>query len=160
MTRSRDLSGFGATPQPKPQVEKPKATKPKPAPRTQDTEMRRDGRARTRSAPSRKTKRITLSLPTDIADDLKEERRRESTYYLDIILDAFLEHSAGLVVERRESPRIGGMAVTGRRKRRPSGRTQIPLVVPEGVLAEIDKTAEDLGLDRSAFVSALLERAL
>ena len=159
MSRSRDLSGFGTSsrssapvepkievaPPPKPVRIRPSASK-KP---TQKREPAETGQ-----------RRITLSLPTALAQDLRTVTRRDATYYIDVILNAFLDHAAELG-ETRSAPRsIGGVAVPPPRRRRPPGRTQIPLNIEEGVLAEIDLAAHQLRMDRSTYVAELLKRAI
>ena len=157
MSRSRDLSGFGAAPK---QSEPPKLepTIPPPPRRTADTNTVK--RPRKTSQPGSGIKRITLSLPTSVASRLKATTRRDATYYLDVILNALVDHGAEVQADHGSPRRIGELEVARPRRKRPPGRTQIPLNIPAEALAQIDKAAADSGLDRSGFVADLLDRAL
>jgi hypothetical protein len=156
MSRTRDLSGFGTTP-------KRDATEPSPArtPRSSGTRRaagRKAGSSKATRQPA--VRRITLSLPTALAEELKAATSRAAGYYLDVILTAFVEHADEVRSARNSYRSIGDLTVAPPRRRLPPGRTQIPLNIGEDALREIDRTATELGLDRSSFIGELLDRAL
>lgn len=157
VSRSRDLSGFGANPK-QSEPPKPEPTIPPPPRRAGDTKAVRRTRKTSKSGSG--IKRITLSLPTSVASRLKATTRREATYYLDVILNALVDHVAEVQAGHGSPRRIGELEVARPRRKRPPGRTQIPLNIPAEALAQIDKAAADSGLDRSGFVADLLDRAL
>ncbi len=158
MNRKRDLSGFGTPPAdtatgepvaaPPPERSHDPASAP-PAKRPRRAAERQDG-----------IRRITLSLPTDLAGDLKAAARRNATVYLDLILHAYADHAPGVEAGRSEPTEIAGVLLPPRRRPRPPGRTQIPLNIPEPALRTIDQAAERLGMNRSEYITELLERAL
>lgn len=152
MTRKRDLSGFGFdAPDP---VVAPPPPPPRPAPKPEGPKPAQ------RKTTAGKKQRITLSLPTRIAADLRRTADREQRIYLDIILAAFVEFADAVdhdVVDARTGP---GMALRGSRRRAESGRTQIPLNILREDLSVLDRRREAIGLDRSAYVTELLIRAL
>ena len=153
MTRKRDLSGFGGgTPGPaKPAPSRPLAPPVPETPIVPPPEVKTRGKAK---------QRITLSLPTAVAGMLRSTAERENRIYLDIILQAFVDHSTDIddsFVERR---RTGEPTTKGGRRRADSGRTQIPLNILGEDLRELDRKAAALSLDRSAYVTELLVRSL
>lgn len=155
MTRSRDLSGFGTVPA--------QSSKPPPEPAIPPPPRRAEpkaNRSRKESTPVSGVRRITLSLPTSVAARLKATTRRDATYYLDVILNALVDHGATVQADHEASRRIGNVEVARPRRRPPPGRTQIPLNIPADALAEVDRAATERGLDRSGFVAELLDRAL
>ena len=157
MTRSRDLSGFGtASKKPEPTQTEPKL--PPPPRRTATSATRK--RPRKVSKPESGVKRITLSLPTSVASQLKATTRRHATYYLDVILNALVDHGADVRSAQGPPRLVGDLEVARPRRKRPPGRTQVPLNIPTEALAQIDKAAADSGLDRSGFIAELLDRAL
>lgn len=150
MTRKRDLSGFGFD-APEPVVAPPPPPRPAPKPEAP--------KPASRKTPAKK-QRITLSLPTRIAADLRRTADREQRIYLDIILAAFVEF-ADVVDHDVIGARTGsGLALRGSRRRAESGRTQIPLNILREDLRVLDRRREAIGLDRSAYVTELLIRAL
>ncbi|MDF1596700.1 MAG: hypothetical protein P1T08_11525 [Acidimicrobiia bacterium] len=164
MSRRRDLSGFGAKSQPAPQPAQAPEAHPPAAGETPSPRSPRAPKKRTRlPAPSTRksqTRRITLSLPTTLASELKAVTRRDATYYIDIILNALVDHAGPLRDQRTAARRLGTLKVVAPRRRRPPGRTQVPLNIGEEALAQIDQAARELGMNRSAYVAELLERAL
>lgn len=141
--RKRDLSGFGLAPS------DPNVPAPARAPDVRPARHRARP-ARTRSA-SHAKKRITLSLPTQVAVKLRRAAEQHDRFYLDLVLEAFVEHAAAVEADLAGSP--------SKPRRRAAGRTQIPLnILPED-LAVLDAGAEQLDLDRSAYVTELLTRA-
>lgn len=141
--RKRDLSGFGLAPS------DPDVPTPPRSPHSRPPRLRARP-ARTRSASRAKT-RITLSLPTQVAVDLRRAAERHDRFYLDLVLEAFVDHAAAVEADLAGSP--------SRPRQRAAGRTQIPLnILPED-LAVLDAGAKQLDLDRSAYVTELLTRA-
>ncbi len=152
MTRKRDLSGFGeALPTPAPRRQ-PATSVPSPGPPSTPP-------ARPKKPKSTK-KRITLSLPTAVASLLRKTAESESRIYLDIINQAFTEHSDAIDAAFIEAHRTGMATTLGGRRRADSGRTQIPLNILTEDLKELDRRAQALSLDRSAYVTELLVRSL
>ena len=88
--------------------------------------------------------RITLSLPSAIAEQLRFISIKRAVGYRALIVDA---------VERVGSQVHGVHAV-------PPGRTQVPLNLPAEDLAMIDQAAHRAGVNRSAFVTECLKRDL
>ena len=152
MSRTRDLSGFGT---PKEPVAPAPATDATPKPPVKKRRTKPKG-----TSPTSGQSRITLSLPTSTAHDLKAATLRDETFYLDIILNAFLDHADTLRLDETQTRMIGDMVVSRPRRRLPPGRTQIPLNIPKTALTELDRSAKELGLNRSEYVVALLELAL
>lgn len=135
-SRRRDLTGFGFDrPSRDDRVPPPPPRRPEP-----------------RSAPPEGKKRITLSLPTKVARQLRKSATDEARYYLDIIRDSFLEFADQVDED------LGG--ASRHRPRRSTGRTQIPLNILVEDLTQIDQRARLLQLDRSAYVTELLIRSL
>jgi hypothetical protein len=92
---------------------------------------------------------------------LRSATEERNTFYLDVILEAFVTHAGPIQAAHDEVIRSAHGVTVGRvRRRRPSGRTQIPLVIPSNDLAAVDAAAARLDLDRSAYVAELLDAAL
>lgn len=150
MSSRRDLSGFSAT------ATKPAPRKPKPNPRaTLPSPIKPDSVA-TKPKPS-KRRRITLSLPTDTAAKLKRIAAQEELYYLDIVLAAYMDHGEAIAtdLDTTDSPLVG---YNPARRRRPSGRVQIPLAIDPSDLLVLDTAAKNLAIDRSSYVTELIDR--
>lgn len=164
MSRTRDLSGFEAKshprPKPAPTSEAPPAAGDTPSPPPPRPAPQKGTPRPATSTRKSQIRRITLSLPTTLANDLKAVTRRDATYYIDIILNALVDHAEALRDQRTASRRLGALEVVAPRRRRPPGRTQVPLNIGEEALAELDHAARELGMNRSAYVAELLERAL
>lgn len=94
--------------------------------------------------PKRSMSRITLSLPTPLADTLRTASVRRGVGYRALIVDAIEAHGA----EIRE--------ITAH----PPGRTQVPLNLPGEDLMSIDRAAHRANANRSAFVTECLSRYL
>lgn len=92
----------------------------------------------------RSMSRITLSLPTPLADALRTAAIRRGVGYRALIIDAVEGHGA----------EITDSAV------HPPGRTQVPLNLPGEDLMAIDRGAHNAGVNRSAFVTECLSRYL
>ncbi len=104
--------------------------------------------ARRTSAPSppvrRSMSRITLSLPTPLAEALRSASIRRSVGYRALIIDAVEAHGAEIKEPADHPP----------------GRTQVPLNLPGDDLMAIDRGAHNAGTNRSAFVTECLSRYL
>ncbi|MDH3308271.1 MAG: hypothetical protein OEO77_12220 [Acidimicrobiia bacterium] len=156
MTRKRDLSGFGIAPAARPPVD----VAPRHEPRTEvaaEPKKRSNGGTRPKA---RSKKRITLSLPTRVAAQLRETAEKERRIYLDIILRAFVDHADAVEAELIAGRAEAGLTPRGSRRRADSGRTQIPLNILGEDLRVIDARSAAIGLDRSAYVTELLTRAI
>lgn len=152
----RDLSGFARPTSPEPATVVPlRAVPDEPEPTSDDapeTVVRR--------ATTNQKKRITLSLPTPVADRLKEAAERYSRFYLDLILESFAALESHLQSEYDEITADAPVGLRPLRRRNGAGRSQIALVLPETDLAQIDEAAAGVGLERSAYLAFLLDRAL
>lgn len=182
--RRRNLSGFGeADPQPAPPTRKASGSRGAgaagraarvPPPRRRSSPEGTDGRAarspglRSAAAPpaarprgdrARGKRRITLSLPVDLAARLRRAAEIRQQYYLDVILSAFAAHHAAVRAQHEESAGAP-VSLQPLRRHRPPGRTQVPLNVPAADLAVIDQEADVVGLDRSAYLTEILQREL
>lgn len=98
----------------------------------------------TADTPRRSMSRITLSLPTPVAEALRTASIREAVGYRAVILDAVEAFGS----EVRTSTMF------------PPGRTQVPLNLPSDDLLVVDRAAHRSGANRSAFVTECLQRHL
>ncbi len=178
--RRRNLSGFGeGNPQPAPPTRR--AATPRreratgraarvPPPRQRSSPEASAPVARERNTaaalPARAgrrrpqgQRRITLSLPVDLAARLRSAAEVRQQYYLDVILAAFTAHHAA-VRAAHEASANGPVSLRPLRRHRPPGRTQVPLNVPAADLAMIDHEADAVGLDRSAYLTEIVQREL
>jgi hypothetical protein len=138
MTRhGRDLSGFQSTP-------------------PTDTDAFRPPTDR----PAEERARITLSIPVDIAQTLRSKSESDGLYYIDIIGAAFSAHRAGVEADYGRKAPVSPLGGSPLRRRQPPGRVQIALVLSSDGLAELDRAAGAVELDRSSYVSELLVRHL
>lgn len=95
------------------------------------------------SRPGRDTMtRITLSLPTPLAERLKKSAVTRAVGYRAIIMEAVEAHGEEVIELTALSP----------------GRTQIPLNLPPDDLVSIDRAASRCGANRSQFVTECLLR--
>jgi hypothetical protein len=144
MTRRRDLTGFGSAPlddQPGVQPDSGELDRP---PSTE-----RHDRVR-----------ITLSIPVDSADALRQASERDGRFYLDIVGEAFTAHRSEVAETYRQTARSSSLGARPLRRRRPPGRVQVALVLTARGLAELDEAAREVELDRSSYVAELLARHL
>lgn len=86
--------------------------------------------------------RITLSLPTPVADRLRTEATRRAVGYRAIIAESVASH-ADEIVELSPFP---------------PGRTQVPLNLPADDLLALDRAASRTNANRSHFVTECLLR--
>lgn len=101
-------------------------------------------------------KRINLSLPIPLATALRTYTEDHNTFYLDVIVRAHALHRPIVM----EGLRIEDGALPALRRRQPSGRLQVALGVPPDFLAQLDREAAELDIDRSSYVTALLQQHL
>lgn len=153
MTRKRDLSGFGVTPAPTKPTD-PTPVPPPPERRSAEPEAAPITQRATRTKKADAKKRITLSLPTQVASMLRTAAEQQQRIYLDIILSAFILHAddidASLALDRSKRSAMGS------RRRAMSGRTQIPLNILSEDLRVLDQRVKAANLDRSAYITELL----
>ena len=88
--------------------------------------------------------RITLSLPTPVAEALRDASTKRAVGYRAMILDA-VDRAGRSVTELTEFP---------------PGRTQVPLNLPGDDLLLVDRAAFRAGTNRSAFVTECLRSYL
>lgn len=86
--------------------------------------------------------RITLSLPTPVAERLRRDATRRAVGYRAVIGEAVESHG-DQVVELTQFP---------------PGRTQVPLNLPADELLVVDRSASRSGANRSQFVTECLLR--
>lgn len=106
-----------------------------------------EGPARQRTPAPRPTKtmsRITLSLPTPVAEALRKASIRRAVGYRALIIEAVASFGAEI---REPTPS-------------PPGRTQVPLNLPGDELMAIDRAAHRVEVNRSVFVTECLRRHL
>lgn len=141
MTRARDLSGFNVDPGSAKGPDSDPPTAPGP---TQKTQPR---------AKAVERRRVTLSLPWNVAAALRNAASESDRYFFDIIVEAFSSHAVGVT----DSAKAGRLMIGVQSPRRFSGgRTQIPLTMATDDLGVLDDRAALLGLNRSAYVAELL----
>lgn len=150
MSGSRDLSGFGTPPVDRPATRRPTPPKPEAVTPTRKVASSRKQPAGPTAEPPSK-RRINLSLPLAVAEDLRRFTESENTFYLDVVLRAHALHGEGA-----RSALQPGSGPPPLRRRKPLGRVQIALAVPTGALAELDREAASLDIDRSSYVTELL----
>lgn len=158
MSARRDLSGFHAPAK----VVAPVVTQSSKAPKLAAVKPSRTAERLSRHSEhdtlaATAKKRITLSLPTAIADKLKTIADADGRYYLEIILSAFLEHAAELTANGPDAS-SPFKSHHPRRRRRPAGRVQVALLIHPDDLALIDGAADEVLFDRSSYIAELIER--
>ena len=138
--RTRDLSGFDLPEPPRKQPPKPRAARP-------HSSAKKEKKQRTR---------ITLSMPTAVADRLRAHAEATGLFYLDIISAAFDEHGDD-VRAAHTTQAVSSLGGRVDRRKVPSGRVQIALGIAPDALELLDSTARAANLDRSWFVAELLD---
>ncbi len=100
-------------------------------------------------------KRITLSLPIAIAKKLRDAADRTQRTYLEVILEAYVEHAVSIEIRTADGvTQFEGLVPI--RRRWPQGRVQVALLIHETDLHIIDTSAGRVRLDRSGYVSELI----
>ena len=127
---------------------------PTPAPAKAPTPALREQRGPT---PTTRSK-TTLSLPTSAAQRLRQWSTDTGRSLGDGIVSALLEHHDAIVEQYQADDRRVRLGLSPLNGPAASGpRTQITIRLPRLALAELDNTAANLGLTRSALTAAILE---
>lgn len=147
---ARDLSGFQSVPPPPPHRRDDRGNAPD---HPSETDHESGG------APEER-RRITLSLPTGVAARLREAAASGDRYYLDIIGTAFAAHHEEIERAFMDRAPASPLGERPRHRKHPPGRVQVALALPAGGLAELDTRAARVELDRSSYVTELLDRHL
>ena len=102
--------------------------------------------------------KTTLSLPTSAAQRLRQWSTDTGRSLGDGIISAFIEHQDAITEQYQADDRRVRLGLSPLNGPAASGpRTQITIRLPRLALAEIDNTAANLGLTRSALTAAILE---
>ncbi len=146
--RKRDLAGFGSRPMPPP-PETGRAKAAVPA-----TNLPPVVQPRRERPPAKK--RITLSLPTEVAALLRDESTQSDRYYLDIILSAFGRREIEILEAYRNLNADQTLGLRPLKRRKEPGRVQVALLISANDLDRLDASAKAVRLDRSSYVTELL----
>ena len=102
--------------------------------------------------------KTTLSLPTSAAQRLRQWSTDTGRSLGDCIITGLIEHQDAITEKYQADDRrvrLGLSPLNG--PATPGPRTQISIRLPRLALAELDNTAANLGLTRSALTAAILE---
>ena len=87
-----------------------------------------------------------------MANALRAYADKQQTFYLDVIVRAHALHGKTVLAQFADAPG----ATPRLRQRKPLGRVQIALTIEPEALEALDRDAAAAGLDRSTFVTELL----
>ena len=98
-------------------------------------------------------------LPGRMAQQLRTEARRLRRSQVDLILTAYLDHGAQVSAAEAYDAKRASVGLKPLSERRTEPVEQVSLSMPAEGRARLDETAQELGMNRSALVRAVLTLA-
>lgn len=102
-------------------------------------------------------RKVNIALPVALSRRFTTRAEQQDRYLSDMVMEAFWRYADELSLEE---PAPSGSARRPRRRSVSSGRIIHMVYLTATEVAAIDDTASGLGLSRSAFVAAVLDRYL